>query len=250
MNRLGLTPHLLAATLFLVPAHGAEMTSPPAPGTAAATPVGGGMRGGRAEQILQRHDKNRDGRIDDDERAEARETMLREQMDRQAARQATGASPELQRRFLALFDADKNGQLDETERAEAMKLAEGPGANDQGRQALREQFLKRFDTDGNGKIAGSEIPPAREFLVTARELGDLVADNVRTGILERFDRNGDGRLDDAEWAEAQGSLRTRLANTPRQLEKFDRNADGKLDDAEWSAATIEIRAWLNPPQSR
>src|SRR3954469_10548726 len=82
MKRLGLTPPLFAATLFLAIGLHAEETKP------VPTPAPAPMKNKRNAEMLKRYDKNGDGKLDDDERAEAKEAMMKEQFDRQAARAA------------------------------------------------------------------------------------------------------------------------------------------------------------------
>lgn len=121
----------------------------------------------RQNDLLQRYDKNGDGRIDEDERVDAKEEMLKENVDRQMARIAAAqASPEQVRaRLLALFDQNKDGELDEDERALAQKFAEERSANPTPMSAaLREQLIKRFDKNANGRIEPEERQEMLEFL--------------------------------------------------------------------------------------
>lgn len=90
-----------------------------------------------SEELLKRFDRNGDGRIDDDERADAREALMKEQVERQMMRTTVGsdttpAQPDMaamervvraaieadpvQRRA---FDRDADGKLSDTEWAAA-----------------------------------------------------------------------------------------------------------------------------------
>src|SRR6266540_644432 len=114
MNRPGLALQLGVAILFLATGlPGAEPAAAAAAEKARAmTP--GGMRGARGDEILRRFDKNGDGRIDEDERADAHEAMLKERLDRQRKFAAAGtATPQLRARMLELFDKNKDGRIDE-----------------------------------------------------------------------------------------------------------------------------------------
>src|SRR5687768_17068220 len=119
MKRPGLTPPLASATLFLIVAAfsippklwGQEMTA-------------GAKSAKRADELLKRYDKNGDGKIDDDERAEAKEVMMKDQIERQMGRAnaLSGGLEPFRVQALDLFDKNRDGQLDETERAAAQKF--------------------------------------------------------------------------------------------------------------------------------
>ncbi len=225
----------------------------------------------RAAELLQRFDKNGDGKIDEDERADAKEAMIKEQVDRQMARQALAqASPEqLRQRVLELFDADRDGRLDEAERATAEKAAAERAADPAAPVALlREELLKRFDANANGRLEPEERTAVREFLaarraaaaepsapavvtdaptsapapVAAKPLAGAEAPLLsRAELLKRFDRNADGRIDATERETLETTLRTEWSTHPGFLRRWDANADGKIDDTEWTAAREEQR---------
>ena len=113
MKRPGLTSLTASATLFLLasfaPALPAqEMMTAPAQKAAR-----------KADELLKRFDRNGDGRLDDDERADAKEQMLKEQVDRQMARAAElpGGLQEFRQEVLQLFDRNRDGQLDRSDTA-------------------------------------------------------------------------------------------------------------------------------------
>ena len=168
MKRFGLTPLSLAATLFLAAAPALHPQDEPRrnPKSEGAPPP---LRIGRPEEILQRFDKNGDGKLDEDEQAEAHEVMLKEQMGRQAAKAAATPDGGLQfrRKMLELFDKNKDGRLDDDERAEARKYAEAHGLGEGG--AVREELLKRFDKNADGKLDAEETAALRKFLRERRE---------------------------------------------------------------------------------
>lgn len=222
----------------------------------------------RAAELLHRFDKNGDGKIDEDERADAKETMIKEQVDRQMARQALAqATPEqLRQRVLELFDADRDGRLDEAERATAEKAAAERAADPAAPVALlREELLKRFDANANGRLEPEERTAVRDFLASRREAAaEPAAPAVQPGaptsapvaakaagaeapllsradLLKRFDRNADGRIDAAERENLETTLRAEWSSHPGFLRRWDANADGKIDDAEWTAAREEQR---------
>ena len=160
MERPGLSPALLAATLFLsAPLLWAE-DSPPAMKPAA--PPAAAMRASRAEELLKRFDKNGDGKLDDIELADAHEAMLKEQLNREAAQAARPNAEQFRARMLELFDKNHDGKLDDDERAEARKYAEehglGPGLMN------REEVMKRFDKNGDGRLDEAERAEMEKFM--------------------------------------------------------------------------------------
>ena len=183
----------------------------------------GGMRPAsqRMQELLKRYDKNGDGRIDDDERADAQEAMLKERVDRQMAQFQSGNAEQFRARILERFDKNKDGKLDDEERAEAEKFGE-----------LRDELLRRFDKNGSGKLEPEEREMLQQFLrggtaPAASEVArrELLPDPKAMGELEK-------------------TLRAALENDATQRARYDRNADGKLDDQEWLAARRELHRWL------
>jgi Ca2+-binding EF-hand superfamily protein len=134
---------LAAATLFIALGGGLNAQ--------AATDARPGARKGRAAELLQRFDTNGDGRIDEDERATARETMRSEGRNRPQGRRGGPGNPaEMRAQMLERFDADKDGQLNDEEREEVgNRLASNP------------QVLQRFDANGDGQLDNTERAAAR-----------------------------------------------------------------------------------------
>lgn len=102
----------------------------------------------RQRELLEKFDRNHDGRIDDQEKLAAR-TYLRGM---------GGGNRERAKRALKLFDKNGDGMLDAAERAEAEKAREHYQAN-------RSALLKRFDKDGDGVLNDAE----RAEAIKARE---------------------------------------------------------------------------------
>lgn len=141
----------------------------------------------RAAEILKRFDKNNDGRLDDDEKTDAHEVMLLEQMAKEAppaSAQGLGYFPEL---ALELFDRNHDGQIDDGERADATAFLEKEDP-----AAVRETLLRRFDQNRDGKL---DDPERRESEAYATEhRGEL----MREVLLKRYDANVNGQLEPEE----------------------------------------------------
>jgi Ca2+-binding EF-hand superfamily protein len=153
MKPSSLAPALLAATLFLIP------TLPAKP--AKDVPVADEMSGSSENQemskqqqadILKRFDKNGDGKLDEDEKAAAKEHNREETNGRQAK-----AREKLGKKVMEKFDKNGDGKLDEAERAEAAKAIE-----------TDPRLVKHFDKDGDGKLNDAEKAAAREAIAKIR----------------------------------------------------------------------------------
>jgi len=141
---------LLAATL--IPVLAAAADTPSAPATAAtvpAAPVARPELNARQREMLEKFDRNHDGRIDDEEKLAARSYMRG---------QSGGAPKERYKKALKLFDKDGDGKLDDAERAEAEKAHEEFQAN-------REAVMAKFDQNKDGVLDDTE----RAAAMKARE---------------------------------------------------------------------------------
>ena len=238
MKRPGLTPRLLAATLFLAAASRLAADEPkPAPPPAPA------MRLDRADELLKRFDKNGDGKLDETELADAHEAMLKEQLDRQAIQATRPNADQFRAKMLEQFDRNHDGRLDDDERAEMRKYIEEHGLGETGE--VREELMKRFDKNADGKLDDAERAEMMKFLQERRTQGGA---QMRDFLLLSFDLNGDGKIDDAEMATLEKTMRPRMEQNPQQLRRFDLNGDGKIDDAEWAAARAQLVRLLNAPR--
>ena len=235
MKRSGLTPPVIAATLFMARAFAlnsaAQDTMAPAQAARAAK---------RADELLKRFDKNGDGKLDDDERADAKEIMLKDQVDRQMSR-TTALPPSLEpfrTQALEMFDRNRDGRLDEEERNAAHKYAVARQDD-----AIDPDDLKnRFDRNGDGRIDADERATIERYLTELRALG---SPQIQMELLRQFDQNSDGKIDDNEFVELEKFVRPRVETSPAQVRRYDTNREGKLDDAEWLLARGAIAQWLN-----
>ena len=149
MKSSSLAPLVLAATLFLAPGLSADDSADPM----SATDKAAGENAQRHADIMKRFDKNGDGKLDEDEKAAAKEYNRESTAGRQAkAREKFG------KRAREKFDANGDGKLDDAEKAKAA-------------EALRNdpRLVRRFDKDGDGKLNDAEAAVAREAWSKSRE---------------------------------------------------------------------------------
>ena len=84
------------------------------------------------EEMLKKFDTDGDGKLSDDEKAEARKTMM--------------AKRKMPPFLVKKFDKDGDGELNEEEKAEAHKAM----------AARKKEALEKFDKDGDGKLNDEE----------------------------------------------------------------------------------------------
>lgn len=215
---LGLTPAMLFLSIGLRAADSSTTTPPPAtPAAPAATvqrapenaPPLGKMT---AAEILKRFDKNGDGKLDEDEAADAHDAMLQEEMQRRAAAPAAKGG-EIPPRLLEMFDKNHDGRLDDDERAAMRKYlaTHRAGAGGGFLAGMRPEIVRRFDKNHDGKIDEEEWA----------ELGPVLRQRLQAMLqqLHRIDKNGDGMIDDEEWAAASGPLMQWLNEAPAPAAK-------------------------------
>lgn len=89
-------------------------------------------------EVIAKFDKDGDGKLNDDEKAEARAARG----EREAARK---------KEMLEKFDADKDGKLNDDEKA-AM------------REEVKKKILEKFDKDGDGKLNEEERAELRKTM--------------------------------------------------------------------------------------
>jgi len=98
-------------------------------------------------EVIDKFDKDSDGKLSDDERAAAREAMMDHRKDREGNRDKW---------MLEKFDKDGDGKLSDEEK-EAMEAA---------RKAKHEEFkkemLKKYDKDGDGELSDEEKEEMRK----------------------------------------------------------------------------------------
>lgn len=130
--------------------------------------------------IFQSHDADKDGKLNPEEMAKAREEFREKEMAHR-------------RELMARFDKDKDGKLSEEERR-AMREAWQEHLKDS-----KDDLRQKFDKNGDGKIDEAERAAAE------RELRQKWQER-RQEILRRFDKDGDGVLNEEEKEAAKKSL--------------------------------------------
>ncbi len=157
----------------------AQLMKEPAAPAAAAT--GGKKNRGTAgeamrERVVAQFDANKDGKLDDTERA--------------AARKAFGdKSGKVRDELLLRFDENGNGRIDPDERAAAAAAVK-----------------KRR----SGNAVAAQPAPATDADVEGTLRAAIAADATR---LQRFDTDHDGKLSDPEWSAARKAI-ARLLDAP------------------------------------
>jgi len=88
------------------------------------------------EEIIKKFDKDGDGKLNDEEKAELRKKMA----------ERSGGGRKLPPFLMKKFDKDGDGKLSDEEKAEARKAME----------ERRKEMIEKFDKDGDGKLNDEE----------------------------------------------------------------------------------------------
>ena len=180
---------------------------------------------------MKRFDRDGDGKLDDAERAAAKEILMKEQPTATSV-DATSERPgpeAMRTRLLEMFDQNKDGRLDDYEVATAMKAVEERGGR------MRDELVKRFDRNGNGQLDDDERMAAQKFL--KERTASVRSTSVSAASVRETRGTGDKELENV--------LRAAIAGNAAQLQRFDADKDGKLSDQEWAAARKQIQSWAN-----
>jgi Ca2+-binding EF-hand superfamily protein len=155
----------------------------------------------RAE-LMAKHDRNSDGRLD----ATEREAMRLERKQRGGSSSAGSGVPA---DVLADYDINKDGNMDESDWAKA-RLAE---------QAI---LTREHDRDGDGKLGADEVDAMMVVIRTKplRYARDYFA------YMIKYDKNGSGGFDGNEYATAQGE------EAAWTVKRYDADGDGALSKEE------------------
>ena len=160
-------------------------------------------------QLMKQFDKNGDGRLDEQERAEAKKAINEKRADLQQMRKKFAKD------IIAKFDKDGDGKLDETELMAFMEEQRKAFESDRQNRRPRKEFapskemLAKFDKDGDGKISRQERRAMFEQ-----------AHKKREALLKKYDEDGDGKLSEAEKTkliqdpEVQNMMKRMISNPP------------------------------------
>ncbi len=161
MKRIFLLPALAAATLFLAPLSRAADAAAADSDSATTTTDNSNadVRAQRHAEFIKRFDTNGDGKLDENEKAVAKETLRQERSAR---------ADKMQARMLKKYDKNGDGVLDAAEQTAALADLE-----------TRPMFIKRFDKDGDGALNAVEKADA-ENVMRARWAHQQVAKNTPT----------------------------------------------------------------------
>lgn len=204
------------------------------------------QRSASYRSLVERFDRDGDGRLNDRERQAARsasnerrqrdgnqgratrETSNRNRSTRDASSRIRSAGTNNRSRsttdqraeLLRRFDANKNGKLDPPELTR-MRQSMSRGANGSNTRPQRssgnsrmsrDELLKRFDANRNGRIDGEEMQKVRAM--SGRSDRDSVQPTApkegrldRDELMKRFDLDDNGRLDAAERKQAFEAMR-------------------------------------------
>lgn len=215
---------------------------PPGPGRGEGRRAGlgaggaGGMGLLNVDQLMERFDKNKDGKLTRDE------------------------LPPQMAQWLMRADADQDGAISKSELMEAQQriaaMRGGAGAGGPPGMPSADEIFQRLDKNGDGKLTKDEIPaPMAERFAQADTNGDGVITKAeleearkqmmgagpggpaaRGGfdpaqLFARLDKNGDGKL-------TKDELPARMAE---RLSKADANGDGVITKAEFEEAMKQVR---------
>ena len=119
----------------------------------------GGPSGDRPsrEEMTKKFDTDGDGKLSDDEKAEARKTMM--------------ANRKMPPFLVKKFDKDGDGELNDEEKAEALKMM----------AVRKKEALEKFDKDGDGKLNDEERKAA------------MAKFNIEEDLLEQTTSNGSNK---------------------------------------------------------
>jgi len=139
-------------------------------------------------QLMKKYDKDGDGRLDKEERAEAMKALKEKSADLEEIKTKHAED------IIKKFDKDGDGKLDRKEIAGF--LDEQRKMMDKAREGMMrrrgnfnppKEVLAKFDKDGDGKLNAEE-----------RKAMFKEAAERRAALIKKYDADGDGQLSDAE----------------------------------------------------
>jgi len=167
-----------------------------------------------------RWDRNRDGKVDEEEKKamEAEGTKWRQRMEE----------------WTQKWDADEDGKLSAEERQAAAEAM---------RKDYEKRLLEKWDANDDGKLDEKEQATMRESFQKQMD------ERMNQWLLRRHDKDGDGKLNEEEqtaadaekerWAKAREEFRKQAEAA---MNKIDTNGDGQISEQERQAAMESARA--------
>ncbi|KPJ72584.1 MAG: hypothetical protein AMS14_07490 [Planctomycetes bacterium DG_20] len=173
---------------------------------------------------LDRYDKNRNGRLDEDEQKASQEER------------AAYARAMAKRAELRAWDKNRNGKLDEDEQAAVSEYKERIRRQMEEARRRYQEMIKKHDADGDGKLNEEERQAMYE-------------DYRRQAEVRRYDANQDGMLDQSEQkalAEDKAAQQRRMdAYRKWMLKNWDKDGDGELSIEERRRMSEDYRRrWI------
>lgn len=136
-------------------------------------------------QLLKKFDKDGDGRLNEQERAEAMKAIKEKSASLNELREKNVQS------VIKRYDKDGDGKLDQTELAafleEQRKMFENMRSRRFRNMQVPKEILAKYDKDGDGKLSPQERRAMFED-----------AHKRRAELVKKYDKDGDGKLSDAE----------------------------------------------------
>jgi hypothetical protein len=192
--------------------------------------VGCGFRGVRRGGAKKFFDRNNDGKLDESERAELRDTLGNHGKRGAAFKMLRIGRPYLLKRIVWAYDADSDGMLSDTERQD---LRDALQARCEKRKA---EALAQFDANNDGQLDESEWRAAR---------GERVKKG-RERHAERRHKHG-GKPGQPMGQDEREARRKEMRDfykgkRDEVMAKFDADKNGKLEGDEVTALKAAIRA--------
>ena len=168
------------------------------------------------QKMIEKFDKDGDGKLNEEERAAAREFMQERRARRDGeggppwardGERPQGPNPEMRQKMIEKFDKDGDGKLNEEERAAARKFMQERRAQREGKPPWAKEGQADKPRRGDGPKAGG---PRGD-----RPRGDGPQDRVGPPgggppdfgrMFKRFDADGDGKIDRKEFIAGMGKL--------------------------------------------
>ncbi|MEO1855834.1 MAG: hypothetical protein ABGY95_00515 [Rubritalea sp.] len=171
--------------------------------------------GERFKRQLEKFDRDKDGKLSDEERRIARDTI---------AKGFGQRGDKMREHMLNKFDKDGDGKLSDGERKHAHKEMQRHRVmmSDRMKKA-KKRFMAKFDTDRDGVISEEEK-------VAAKIDVDKRTSKLKHELILKHDADGDGHLSEDERRRAHEKEKQEM------LDRFDADKDGELNEEEKKVA--------------